>query len=43
VFDRDEAPQGESGVTRLGGLQLGGFVSNVNARPRKWREFTLIE
>ncbi|MBI4474000.1 MAG: hypothetical protein HY646_15130 [Acidobacteria bacterium] len=27
----------------LGGIQFGGFNANVDARPEKWREFTLTD
>jgi len=42
AFDRDRAAHSTE-VSRLGGLQLGGFLSNVNSRPRKWCEFVLVE
>lgn len=38
ILDRDK----ENGkLSALGGIQIGGFNENVDARPEKWREFTL--
>jgi len=40
ILDRDK----EKGkLSALGGIQIGGFNENVDARPEKWREFILTE
>ena len=41
AFDCDQLPNGQ--YTNLSGIQIGGFNSNVDARPVKWREFVLTE
>jgi hypothetical protein len=43
VLDRDMTGEGdgEPAYTKLGGIQLGGFNENVDARPVKWMEFVL--
>jgi len=40
-MDRDGPDPGKGKRWPLGGIQLGGFNANVDARPRKWREFLL--
>jgi hypothetical protein len=41
LMDVDQLPNGE--YTGQGGIQIGGFNSNVDARPIKWREFVMTE
>ena len=44
LLDTDEAGGADDGkpkYSRLGGIQIGGFNENVDARPVKWREFVL--
>ena len=45
VFDRDRLPGKGADWTggEFGGMSFGGFNSNVDARPVKWREFVLIK
>jgi hypothetical protein len=45
VFDRNRLPEKGADWTggEFGGMSFGGFNSNVDARPVKWREFILIE
>jgi len=41
LLDVDKRPDGT--YTDQGGIQLGGFNTNVDARPVKWREFVMTE
>lgn len=43
VWDLDETGDPKSPCTNLGGIQFGGFNTNIDARPVKWREFVLTE
>lgn len=42
-MDRDAPAPPEGEKWPVGGVSLGAFNTNVNARPEKWREFVLVE
>ena len=45
ALDRDETGEedGKPTYSQLGGIQVGGFNENIDARPVRWREFVLVD